>query len=272
MESVIYTKNNKLLNHYVESYRKQISNLKQKIPNYESGLTYDEMNKLPLGISCIPTAIASIPVLAGSIGIGINVIGLFLAASADIPPSTIDTINVNAEKCIELVKNHLSLLAGSTILPGTIYAGMQARDAWGRKRKEKAQDMRDSLEQMLKCVSIIQRLKTQKYGECLFINNFLSNVDITRNEKSFNAELLESCYDYISNPDSEGFEQFFEFLVSSKNDKRTAKTFRESDYLKTLTSWYNKEYLERASLSYNKRALELKLNRQQTNKRSDKNV
>ena len=46
MESVIYTKNNKLLNHYVESYRKQISNLKQKIPNYESGLTYDEMNKL----------------------------------------------------------------------------------------------------------------------------------------------------------------------------------------------------------------------------------
>lgn len=263
MESAIYKKNKKILNSYIESYRKQITTLKKKIPKYENSEEYDDMNKLPLMISCIPTAVASLPVLAGSLGVAINLVGIFIAAFAEVPPSTIDNLSLNAEKCVELAKNHLTLLAGTTILPGTIFAGMQAKDAIGKKKREQAEEMKDSLEQMIKCSSLIYNLRYHGYNEINFIRNILSNVDISRNDKSFNTELLETCYDYVESPDSENFEQLFEFLAYSTSDRRASKSFRQNEYLKTLVNWYNKEYLSRASLDYNKRILEKRLERQQ---------
>lgn len=263
MESVIYEKNDKLLNSYIASYKKQINTLEKKIPKYENGLTYDEMNKLPLAISCIPTVISALPIVAGCVGVGVNLIGIFLAAFADVPPTTVDNLSINAEKCIELAKSHVNILAGTAILPGTIFASMQARDALGNKRRIEAEEMKDSLEQIIKCSTLIYELKHRGYGEINFIRKILSNVDISRNEKSFNTELLESCYEYVINPNSEGFEQLFDFLSYSISDRRTSKSFRQNQYLRTLVNWYNAEYLERASLDYNKRVLEKRIERQQ---------
>lgn len=206
-----------------------------------------------LSIVSLPTAVASIPVVVGTVGVVLSLVPLFLGIGQEMTPE-VQAVNDAILKFLDGSGN-LAMSGGSIALktlPLPALAGVISlvKTEIEKKKAEKRKEKESDMEGLREMIEFITDLKMDKDDVSLnFIKEFLSNVDITKNSKEYNLDLLYYLLDYrkaaasekskkVTRESTKKFVEFVEFLADTTTRDGADSSFVHNLYINNLVNLY----------------------------------